>query len=194
MTLGATSRLTKISASLYEEFFGTLVADILDGVRKQMETKRKILNSISEEKRKFIMVKSHGIALMFGFGSLSTGRSCCQAVVLCSRVLFHSLALLLQLESLLCNFSFLFSPLVQFYCQDFGSTTWFFASRYFFAFCGHCIRLSKTNIHFIRYPQSHSPALLLGKQDIHNAKRSHLGHFIINCYQLNKNVHYRHEQ
>lgn len=95
---------------------------------------------------------------------------------------------------LLCNFSFLFSPLVQFYCQDFGSTTWFFASRSFFAFCSHCIRLSlyKTNIHFIRYPQSHSPALLLGKQDIHNAKRSHLGHFVINCYQLNKNFHYRH--
>ena len=101
MTLGATSRLTKISASLYEEFFGTLVANILVGVRKQMETKRKILNSISEEKRKFIMVKSHGIALMFGFGSLSTGRSCCQAVVLCSRVLFHSLALLLQLASVM---------------------------------------------------------------------------------------------
>jgi len=62
VTLGATSRLTKISASLYEEFFGTLVADILVGVRKQMETKRKIRNSISEEKRKLIVVKSHGLA------------------------------------------------------------------------------------------------------------------------------------
>lgn len=67
MTLGATSRLTKISASLYEvldkeKFFGTLVADILNGVRKHIEMKRKIRNSISEEKRKLIMVKSHGIA------------------------------------------------------------------------------------------------------------------------------------